>query len=155
VAFIDRQVNQTTGTLQVVGLFPNPDSVLRPGQYARVRAQTRVERGALAVPQRAVSELQGSHQVAVLGPDNRVHIQAITRGAQIGSHWIVSDGLRAGDRVVVEGVQKVREGALVRPKLVENKIVDTRTKTSSVMPDGGQTVASDPPARPSDGGQRH
>lgn len=159
VAFVDRQVNSTTGTLQVVGLFPNPDSILRPGQYARVRAQTRIERNALAIPQRAVSELQGSHQVAVVGPDNRVHIQPVKLGAQVGSSWIVSDGLKPADRVVVEGVQKAKEGALVKPKLVENKITDTLEKAgpSAPGPDAGGeagrgAVAADPPAATSDGG---
>lgn len=153
VAFTDRQVNPSTGTLQVVGLFPNPNFALRPGQYARVRAQTRIERGALAIPQRAVSELQGSHQVAVVGPDNRVHIQPVKLGAQVGSSSIISEGLKPADRVVVEGVQKVRDGALVRPKLVENKITDTLEKSGSDA--GGEAgrgaVASDPPATAGDG----
>jgi len=162
VAFIDRQVNESTGTLQVVGLFPNPDSILRPGQYARVQAQTRVERGALAVPQRAVTELQGSYQMALVAPDGRVHIQPVKVGAQVGSSWIISDGLKPGDQVIVEGVQKVRDGVMVRPKLVENKVTDTLERPaasapSTSPPDGGpfrqiRSVALDPPRVPRDGG---
>ena len=116
VFFADRQVNPTTGTLQVAGLFPNPDGVLRPGQYGRVRAQTQIRQNALAVPQRAVTELQGSYQVAVVGETNRVHLQPVKVGEQIGSEWIIESGLKLGDRVIVEGTQKAKEGTVVMPK---------------------------------------
>jgi membrane fusion protein (multidrug efflux system) len=116
VFFMDRQVNPTTGTLQVAGLFPNPNFMLRPGQYGRVRAQIELKRNALTVPQRAVTELQGAYQVAVIGQTNQVHIQSVKVGAQVGSTWIIESGLKSGDRVVVEGIQKAKEGAVVNPK---------------------------------------
>ena len=116
VFFVDREVNPNTGTLQVVGLFPNHRLILRPGQYGRVRAQTQLEENALAVPQRAVSELQGSYQVALVGESNRVHLQNVQVGEQVGSNWLIQKGLKPGERVVVEGLQKAREGAEVIPK---------------------------------------
>jgi membrane fusion protein (multidrug efflux system) len=116
VDFADRAVNSSTGTLEIVGLFPNPKRVLRPGQYARVRAQTGRIPNALLVPQRAVTEFQGGYQVAVVDSTNRVHIQSVTTGDQIGSNWIIASGLKPGDRVVVEGLQKVKEGTVVNPK---------------------------------------
>jgi len=114
--FADRQVNPNTGTLQIVGVFPNPDDLLRPGQYGRVRAQTQTLTNALLVPQRAVTELQGTYQVMVVGETNAVHLQPVSVGDQIGSDWIVKSGLKPGDRVVIEGTQKVKEGELVNPK---------------------------------------
>jgi len=114
--FADRQVNSSTGTLQIVGVFPNGSFMLRPGQYGRVRAQTQTKQNALLVPQRAVTELQGTYQVAVVGEANTVHMQFVNVGAQIGSNWIIESGLKSGDRVVVEGTQDVREGAAVNPK---------------------------------------
>jgi membrane fusion protein, multidrug efflux system len=116
VFFADRQVNPDTGTLQMVGLFSNADFILRPGQYGRVRAQTHVETNAVVLPQRAVDELQDAYRVAVVGPTNTVHIQRVTVGPQIGSDWIIEGGLKPGDRVVVEGMQKLKEGMLVNPK---------------------------------------
>jgi len=115
--FADRQVNQNTGAILLIGLFPNPGNILRPGQYAKVRAATAVKHGALLVPQRAVTELQGSYQVAVLSGDNKVSIETVKVGDRIGSMWIVNEGLKPGDRVVADGVQKVRPGMVVRPKL--------------------------------------
>jgi membrane fusion protein (multidrug efflux system) len=114
--FADRQVNPNTGTLQIVGLFPNPDYLLRPGQYGRVRAQTQALTNALLVPQRAVTELQGAYQVALVNATNGVHLQAVKVGDQLGANWVISGGLQPGDRVVVEGVQKVKEGLLVNPQ---------------------------------------
>jgi membrane fusion protein, multidrug efflux system len=111
--YADRQVNPTTGTLQIAGLFPNPEYELRPGQYALVRAQTRVETNAVVVPQRTVTQLQGGYHVAVVGADNKVTIKAVKVGPQVGSGWIVEKGLEAGDRVVVEGTQKVKPGTVV------------------------------------------
>lgn len=113
VFFTDREVNPTTGTLQVVGLFPNPDRILRPGQYGRVRSQTDLKRDALAVPQRAVTELQGTFQVALLEQTNRVHLQPVKVGEQFDSSWLIESGLKPGDRVIVEGTQKAKEGAVV------------------------------------------
>ena len=115
-SFADRQVNPTTGTLQIVGLFSNADYMLRPGQYGRVRAQTQTLTNALLLPQRAVAELQGTYQVTVVSETNSVHLQSVTVGEQIGSNWIIDSGLKPGDRVVIEGTQKVKEGAVVNPK---------------------------------------
>lgn len=109
----DRQIGQTTGALRVEALFPNPGYALRPGEFARIRLKFDVKHGALLVPQRAVSELQGSYQVAVLGADNKIHIQPVRVGERSGNSWIIEDGLHTGQRVVVEGVQKVREGLTV------------------------------------------
>ena len=114
--FADRQVNESTGAIRIAGLFPNPNNVLRPGGYARVRAVIRTEEGALLVPQRAVSELQGGYQVAVVDADNKVSIRPVTVGPQVDRRWVIASGLNSGERVVVEGVQKVRTGVRVNPK---------------------------------------
>ena len=114
--FADRAVNPNTGTLQIEGLFPNPDYLLRPGQYGRVRAQTQTRTNALMVPQRAVNQIQGAYQVAVVGATNGVHLQAVRVGPQIGGGWLIESGVQAGDRVVVEGAQKVKEGTVVNPQ---------------------------------------
>jgi membrane fusion protein, multidrug efflux system len=116
VSFADRQVDVKTGTLRIQGLFPNPGNVLRPGQYGRVRAITTTRKGALLVPQKAVSELQGNYQVAVVGSDNKVQIRPVKVGEQVGTEWIIEQGLKPGERVVAEGVQKVRGGLTVNPK---------------------------------------
>jgi membrane fusion protein (multidrug efflux system) len=110
---VDRQVGLTTGALRIEARFPNPQYQLRPGQFARVRVKFDLRQNALLVPQRAVSELQGSYQVAVVGEDNKVHIQPVRVGDRSGSLWIIEEGLKPGQRVVVEGLQKVREGILV------------------------------------------
>src|SRR5215471_15674897 len=112
----DREVNVQTGTIRLAGLFPNPGNVLRPGQYGRVRAVTSQTEGALLVPQRAVTELQGGYQVAVVDSENKIAIRPVKVGQRIGPRWIIDEGLHPGERVVVEGVQKVRQGQAVRPK---------------------------------------
>jgi len=112
----DREVNQTTGAIRIAGTFPNPENILRPGGYGRIRAATNMREGALLVPQRAVTEIQGSYQVAVVGADNKVSIRSVKVGDQTGSMWIIEEGLKPGERVVAEGVQKVRAGALVNPR---------------------------------------
>jgi len=114
--FADRQVDVGTGAIRIAALFSNPDAILRPGGYARVRAVIRTERDALVVPQRAVSELQGSYQVAVVDQENKVSIRPVKVGDTSGSEWVISEGLKAGERVVAEGVQKVRPGMVVSPK---------------------------------------
>jgi len=114
--FADRQVDPNTGTLQIVGRFPNPDYILRPGQFGRVRVQTHALTNALLVPQRAVAELQGAYQVALINATNGVHLQNVQVGDQLGSAWVIQSGLQAGDRVIVEGTQKVKEGAVVNPQ---------------------------------------
>jgi len=116
VYFADRQVNVGTGAIRIAGLFPNPGNILRPGGYGRVRTVKRVQKDALLVPQRSVSELQGGYQVAVVGPDNKVSIKTVTVGDRAGSDWVISDGLKPGEKVIAEGIQKVRPGAQVNPK---------------------------------------
>jgi len=114
--FADRQVNESTGAIRIAGLFPNPGNILRPGGYAKVRAVIRVQPDALLVPQRAVSELQGGYQVAALDSGNKVSIRTVQVGDRVGTQWIIADGLKPGERVVAEGVQKVRPGMQVNPK---------------------------------------
>jgi membrane fusion protein (multidrug efflux system) len=114
--FSDRQINETTGAIRLAALFPNPNNILKPGGYAKVRAVIRTEERALLVPQRAVSELQGGYQVAILDADNKVVIRPVTVGPQVDRRWVIASGLNAGDRVVAEGVQKVRTGIQVNPK---------------------------------------
>jgi RND family efflux transporter MFP subunit len=114
--FADRQVDPNTGAIRLAGLFSNPGNVLRPGGYARIRTATRIQQGALLVPQRSVSELQGGYQVAVVDGENKVRIQTVKVGDRVGSDWIIADGLTPGERVVAEGVQKVRQGMQVNPK---------------------------------------
>jgi membrane fusion protein, multidrug efflux system len=113
---VDRQVDQKTGTIRVAALFPNPNNLLRPGQFARVRAVTKTKENAILIPQRAVTEMQGSYQVAVVSPDNKVDIRPIKVGPRSGSLWIIDHGLKPGERVVVEGLQKVKAGMTVDPK---------------------------------------
>jgi membrane fusion protein (multidrug efflux system) len=115
-SFADRQVDVKTGTLRLQGLFPNPGNILRPGQFARVRAITSTKKGALLVPQRAVTELQGSYQVAVVGKDNKVEIRPVKVAQRIGTQWIIDAGLKPGERVVAEGIQRVRADITVNPK---------------------------------------
>jgi membrane fusion protein (multidrug efflux system) len=114
--FADRQIDQKTGAIRMAGIFPNPGNVLRPGQYGRVRAVTATKPAALLIPQRAVSELQGSYQVAVVGTDNKIEIRTVKVGERSGSEWVIEDGLKAGETVVVEGTQKIKAGAVVNPK---------------------------------------
>jgi membrane fusion protein (multidrug efflux system) len=115
ILFADRQVDQQTGTIRIAGAFANPGNILRPGQYAKVRAVTQILKGALLVPQRAVSQLQGSAQVAVVGADSKVTIRAVQTGERVDTMWVISGGLMAGDQVVVEGAQKVKAGSTVTP----------------------------------------
>jgi RND family efflux transporter MFP subunit len=115
ILFADRQVDQQTGTIRIAGSFANPGNILRPGQYAKVRAVTEILKGALLVPQRAVSQLQGSAQVAVVGADNKVTIRAVQTGERVDAMWVISSGLMAGDQVVAEGAQKVKAGSTVTP----------------------------------------
>jgi RND family efflux transporter MFP subunit len=115
ILFADRQVDQQTGTIRIAGAFANPGNILRPGQYAKVRAVTQVLKGALLIPQRAVSQLQGSAQVAVVGADNKVTIRSVETGELVDSMWVIKSGLKAGESVVAEGAQKAKEGSTVTP----------------------------------------
>jgi membrane fusion protein (multidrug efflux system) len=138
--FADRQVDVQTGTIKVTALFPNPGNLLRPGQFARVRAQRSVQTGALLVPQRAVMELQGSYQVAVVGAEQKVDIRPVKVGQQVNGLWVINEGLRPGEHVVVEGVQKVRPGM----------VVSATPYAPPPAPAGSQTMkaSADTPAAP-------
>ena len=116
VSVANRQVDIKTGTMIIVGLFPNPGGLLRPGQFAKVRASVETRKGALLVPQRAVLEQQGQYLVAVVGADNKVDIHPVKVGNRVGADWIVMEGLKPGDHVIAEGLQKVRAGSTVNPK---------------------------------------
>lgn len=118
ILLADRQVDPNTGTIRIVAAFPNPGSILRPGQYGRVRVETSMKKGALLLPQSAVEESQGSHQVAVVGSDRKVGMRAVKPGETVGTMWVIDEGLKPGEQVVVEGLQKLRDGTLVTPKLV-------------------------------------
>ena len=120
IYFADREVNPATGAIRIAGVFANPNNLLRPGGYGRVRASAKTQAGALLVPQRAVTELQGSYQVAVVGSDDKVSIRPVTVGERVGKLWIVTEGLKAGERVIVEGLMKVRDGATVKPVSAES-----------------------------------
>jgi membrane fusion protein, multidrug efflux system len=112
---VDRQVDVKTGTVLVAALFPNPGNVLRPGQFGRVRMM-KTKPGALLVPQRAVSELQGGYEVAVVGTNNTVEIRPVKIGERLGAEWVIEEGLKPGERVVAEGLQKLKPGMTVTPK---------------------------------------
>ena len=113
---VGREVDVKTGTIQLAGAFPNPGNLLRPGQYAKVRVAMDVRKGAILVPQRAVAELQGSFQVAIVGADNKVTIKVVKPGPRDGTMWVIDEGLKPGDRIVVEGLQRVKSGMTVVPK---------------------------------------
>lgn len=115
-ALPDREVDLKTGTIMVVSYFPNPQQVLRPGLYAKVRVVTDTKKGALLVPQRAVQELQGAYRLAVVSADNKVALRTVKMGARVGNLWVVDEGLNPDERVIVEGLMKVRDGMPVNPK---------------------------------------
>lgn len=112
----DRQVDVKTGTIRIAAMFPNPGNLLRPGLFARVRAVTSTKRGALLVPQRAITELQGRYQLAVVGPENKVEIRPVKVAERVDKLWVIEEGVQPGERVVVEGLQKVKAGITVNPK---------------------------------------
>jgi RND family efflux transporter MFP subunit len=116
IIFADRQIDPQTGTIRIVGEFANPGNILRPGQFGRIRAMTGFRKGALLVPQRAVTELQGRYLVAVVGADNKVSLKTVQVGDRVGQLWIITSGIQAGDRVVTDGTLKARDGAMVNPK---------------------------------------
>ncbi len=117
VAFTDRQVDPRTGTIPLVGLFPNPGNILRPGQFARVHALKGVAKSALLIPQRAVIDIQGTYQVAVVGQDSKVSMRKVKLGGRVGSMWVVEEGLKPGEVVISDGTMKVRDGVAVNAKL--------------------------------------
>ena len=114
-------MDTNTGTIRLVAAFPNPGNLLRPGQYGRVRMQTSFKKNALLVPQNAVQELQGGYQVAVVGPDNKVNIRPVRAGEKVGTLWVIDQGLNRGDRVIVAGVGKVKDGTPVAPSPASTK----------------------------------
>ena len=121
VIFTDRQVDPQTGTIRVVGAFPNPGNILRPGQFGRVRALVGVRQGAVLVPQRCVTELQGTYEVAAVAAQNSISIRKVKVGDRVGTLWVIDDGLAAGEEVVTDGTSKVRDGMLVTP-MVETPV---------------------------------
>ena len=116
ILLADRQVDPNTGTIRIVAAFPNPGNILRPGQYGRVRVETNMKKGALLLPQSAVTQSQGSYQVAVVGGDNKVSIRTVKPGETVGTMWVIDEGLKPGEQVALEGLQRLRDGTLVTPK---------------------------------------
>jgi len=144
IAFADRQVDVKTGTIMVATTFPNPGNLLRPGQFARIRAVTTIRNGALLVPQRAVTEIQSKYMVAVVGPDNKADIRQVKVGERVNSQWVISEGLKPGDRVVAEGIQKVKKDMPVTPKPVTTGSEATsapsgKAEEKSPVPEKGET----------------
>jgi membrane fusion protein (multidrug efflux system) len=127
----NREIDRQTGTILIQALFPNPDGMLRPGLYAKIRAATETVHGAVVVPERAVQEIQGTYQVAVVGPDDKVAMRTVKVGQQLDGLWVVDEGLRPGERVVTQGLQKVRDGVVVSAK------PDTSTERASATPGQG------------------
>jgi membrane fusion protein (multidrug efflux system) len=142
--FVNRQVDLRTGTIEVVSLFPNPTNLLRPGQFANVEVLVETLKDAVVVPQRAVAELQGTYyQVAVVGKDNTVEIRTVKPGIRTGSDWVITEGLKAGETVVIEGGQKVQNGSRVTPKPFVPPSAPAATPTP--MPEPIPPVSSPPP----------
>jgi len=119
LVFADRAIDPKTGTLGIEAAFPNPDHFLRPGQFARLRAVIDQKENAILVPQTAVQELQGTYSVAVVGSDNKVTLRTVQAGDRVGSLWLIEAGLNPGEKVVVEGLQKIRNGTVVTPQTVD------------------------------------
>jgi len=151
-AFADRQVDVRTGTIRVTALFANPGNVLRPGQFARVRARTLIKKGALLVPQRAVTELQGSYQVAVVSPDNKIDIRPVKVAERVDNLWVIDEGLKRGEKVVAEGVQKIQQGMKVSPKPFVTELNAKPEMKPSAIPEA--TSRPDPSPAPKKTGKR-
>jgi len=115
IVFVDRQLNAQTGAIRIAAAFPNSGNILRPGQFGRVSAETRVQQHVILVPQVAIQELQGTQQAYIVGPDNKAKVVNVTLGPQVGTNWVVEGGLPPGSRVIVDNLQKLREGAPVSP----------------------------------------
>jgi membrane fusion protein (multidrug efflux system) len=138
-AFADRQVDVRTGTIRVATTFSNPNNLLRPGQFARIRAQMGLKKNALLIPQRAVTEVQGRYLVAVVGADNKIAIKQVKAAERYGQLWVIDEGLQSGDKVVAEGIQKVKDGMAVSPKPFEPE--------AKSKPEAGQKAESKPEKR--------
>jgi membrane fusion protein (multidrug efflux system) len=147
LAVTNREFDPKTGTMTLQALFPNPDMLLRPGQYGRVRAAVRVVKDALVVPQRAVAEMQGVTQIALVGPTDQIEIRPVKMGERSGSFWIVASGLKPGERVVAEGIQKVRPGMTVAPKPFDTSTLkqpDAVSDAPAVSPEAAPVKPSGP-----------
>ena len=132
IVWVDREMNDQTGAIRIAATFPNPNDVLRPGQYGRVTAETEVRQNALLVPQLAVQELQGLEQVYVVGPDNRAHVVNVTLGPQAGDNWVVTGGLKPGELVITSNLQKLGEGAPILPHVIsEQAAIQTSSPTGA------------------------
>jgi membrane fusion protein (multidrug efflux system) len=116
ILLADRQVDPNTGTIRIVAAFPNPGNILRPGQYGRVHVETNMKEGALLIPQSAVTQSQGSYQVAVVGGDHKISLRDVKPGETVGTMWVIDEGLKPNEQVVTQGLQRVKEGILVTPK---------------------------------------
>jgi membrane fusion protein (multidrug efflux system) len=116
IIFVDRQMNQQTGAIRIAASFPNPGNVLRPGQFARIKGHTHILNNALLVPQSAVTELQGIEQVYTVAPGDKVHIVNVTLGPQYGQDWVITSGLHPGDRIILNNLQKLKEGVPISPQ---------------------------------------
>jgi membrane fusion protein (multidrug efflux system) len=132
VVVTNRQVNPQTGTIALQGSFPNPGNLLRPGQYAKVRAAVDTRKDALLVPQRAMNELQGAYLVGVVGADGKVEVRTVRPGEWVGELWVIEEGLRPGDRVIVEGFARVRPGMTVQATMAQ----ETSTASASAPAPG-------------------
>ena len=126
--FVDREVDPTTGAILVQASFPNPEQLLRPGQFAKVRVQAQVAKDAILIPQRCVMEIQGLHNVFVVSTENTIETRDIKVGTKFGSSWLISEGLKPGEKVVFEGLQKVKDGAAVKPVVADIKLTDQDKK---------------------------
>jgi membrane fusion protein (multidrug efflux system) len=132
IAFVDREMNAQTGAIRIVASFPNPDHVLRPGQFGRVTAETDIRKNAVLVPQMAVQEVQGIEQVYTVGPDDRAHVVNVTLGPQAGNDWIITNGLTAGERVVTSNMQKLQDGVQVSAhEILEQAAIETSSPTGT------------------------
>jgi membrane fusion protein (multidrug efflux system) len=131
IEFVDRQLNSQTGAIRIAAVFPNPSNILRPGQFGRVKAETELRHNAILVPQAAVSELQGQQQVYTVGADSKAHLNNVTLGPQFGNSWVIESGLENGATVIVDNVQKLREGAPVKPQEAKTTAAPTSQATQS------------------------
>jgi membrane fusion protein (multidrug efflux system) len=138
--FVDRTVDPRTGTILLEAGFPNPGGIVRPGQYGRVRAAVDLKKDAILVPQRAVLEMQGIDRVAVVAADNTIEFRQVQTGERIGSLWVIDSGLKAGERIVVEGLQKLRPGVTVNPETVT--ISDTGMAAPSAAGEAAPSAGS-------------
>jgi membrane fusion protein (multidrug efflux system) len=129
VVFVDRQLNSQTGAIRIAASFANPGNILRPGQFGRVRAETQVLHGAILIPQIAITEFQGQEQVYTVGPNDTVHVNSVTLGPQYGNSWVVESGLASGSLVIIDNLQKLREGAPVSPQSGEFHALNTAQTT--------------------------